>query len=138
MVTPSYATLINRKLLIPSPKAPYTAVEINFFQEVMSRVIANIRVDETWYLQTYPDIAAAVQEGKIPNARNHYCRHGYYEHRLPYQITIDDPWYRAQYQDVDHAVATGIFPNAQFHFDEIGFREGRLPWAGFAFDEVGG
>src|SRR5690242_381830 len=39
--------------------------------------------DEQWYLDRYPDVAAAVAEGKISSAYVHYQIHGLAENRQP-------------------------------------------------------
>ena len=131
---PCYAALTNRKLIIPSPATSYMAVENHFFYEMMGQIVGRIRVDEDWYLETYPDIDTAVREAIVPDAQTHYRRFGYFEHRLPYRIDIDEAWYLEQYPDVQDAVTAGTFPDAQTHFDRIGFREGRFPWPSFKFD----
>ena len=136
MMIPCYASLTNRKLIIPSPSTSYMAVENHFFYEMMAQMVARIRVDEDWYLSHYPDIGMAVREGVVPDAHTHYQRFGYFEHRLPYRIDIDEDWYLEQYPDVQDAVNANTFPDAQSHFDVVGFREGRFPWAGFNFDMI--
>ena len=39
--------------------------------------------DEQWYLRRYPDVALAIQRGKVPSALEHYNRHGREEGRQP-------------------------------------------------------
>ena len=39
--------------------------------------------DEQWYLERYPDVAEAIEAGKIPSALAHYQRHGSAEKREP-------------------------------------------------------
>jgi hypothetical protein len=45
-----------------------------------------IPFDEKWYLETYPDIAAAVESGEIPSAERHFRDIGYFEGRLPHAL----------------------------------------------------
>lgn len=39
--------------------------------------------DEQWYLRRYPDVALAIERGKVPSALEHYNRHGRDEGRHP-------------------------------------------------------
>lgn len=127
-----YAALINRKLVIPSEKLPYFAVERHFFQRCLRSMIAQIKVDEPWYAATYTDVAKAVAEGVVQSPREHYIRFGYFEHRMPYRIEVDEDFYLDAYADVRKAIEKGEFDSAQLHFDFVGFQEGRLPFANFS------
>jgi hypothetical protein len=40
-------------------------------------------VNERWYLQEYPDVAAAIQYGVFTSASQHFERDGFREGRLP-------------------------------------------------------
>lgn len=90
-----------------------------------------IKLDEGWYLDAYPDVRDAVERGLVANARHHYVRYGYYEHRLPFSVTVDEAWYLDAYRDVRDAIALGDIKSAQAHFVTRGFREGRLPYPNF-------
>jgi hypothetical protein len=102
------------------------------------RILQKINVDEAWYIQAYPDVRDAIQKGIVPDAKSHYYRFGYFEHRMPYQIVVDEPWYQAQYPDVRAAIVGRHFASGQAHFDLLGFREGRFPYANFRLDLVDG
>ena len=39
--------------------------------------------DEAWYLTTYPDVAAAVRDGRFASGYEHYVREGWREGRRP-------------------------------------------------------
>ena len=86
-------------------------------------------VDEKWYLQQYPDIAAAIATGKIKSAKDHFVNDGYFEGRLPSALQVDEKWYLQEYPDVAEGVQTGVVDSGQKHFTQIGYREGRLPFA---------
>lgn len=128
----TFAALVNRRVLVPSQKTNYVAIEMNFLSTVLASRIGKIEVDESWYLERYPDIVGAIARGACASARDHYVMHGFYEHRLPHQITVDEDWYLDQHDDVRRAVSSREFASGQQHFDDIGFREGRLPYAGFS------
>jgi hypothetical protein len=134
----SYAELINKQILIPEQPAGYIRVEAHFFVDCILRILQKINVDEAWYIQAYPDVRDAIQKGIVPDAKSHYYRFGYFEHRMPYQIVVDEPWYQAQYPDVRAAIVGRHFASGQAHFDLLGFREGRFPYANFRLDLVDG
>jgi glycosyltransferase involved in cell wall biosynthesis len=73
-------------------------------------------IDEAWYLETYPDVAA---EG-LP-AKQHFMSVGWAEARLPNPL-FDTDWYFSKYPDVEQS---GM--NPLLHFVQTGWREGRHP-----------
>ncbi len=135
MDTPTYASLLNRQLVVPSAKQPFIAVDKHFLLDLMMPLLERVKVDENWYLRNYPDVKAAINSGVVPHATAHFCRFGYYEHRMPYRILVDEAWYLNEYPDVRDAVAARTFSSGQAHFEELGYKEGRFPYAGFRFDE---
>ena len=131
MAVSTYASLINRKLIIPSSKKPFLAVDEHFVAQLMLPLLERIHVDEGWYLTAYPDISAAIKRGVVPTAKAHYCQFGYYEHRMPYRILVDESWYLTEYPDVRDGVAAKHFASGQVHFELLGYKEGRFPFRGF-------
>jgi hypothetical protein len=129
---PSYATLCNLKKVLPSATTDYFAVENHLFYELMSLFLADVRVDEEWYLEKHPDLKEAIAKGAVSGARDHFLRFGFYEHRMPYRIEVDEGWYLATYPDVAEAVRKELFASGQEHFETTGYGEGRLPFANFA------
>ncbi len=134
----SYATLINQKILVPSNSSSYFAVEKYYFFEMMIPFIESIDLDERWYLATHPDVREAITRGLVESGQQHYVKHGYYEHRLPYRVLVEEDWYVSAYPDVKEAIERQDFPSAQAHFEMSGFREGRLPFPNFALHARGG
>ena len=130
----TYATLLAKKLLLPSEKTKYVAVELSFLIDALSSRVAEIHVDEGWYLACNPDVCCAVQDGLVKGAREHYVFNGFYEHRMPYKILVDEAWYLGAYEDVRVAVHDAVFPSGQAHFETLGYREGRLPFSGFRLE----
>lgn len=100
--------------------------------ELLRMILAEVRVDEKWYLATYGDVAAAVQSGEMRSARDHYIRAGYFENRLPRPVKVDEEWYAEAYPDVVAAIRAGAFPSGQAHFERNGYKEGRLPAEGWS------
>jgi hypothetical protein len=125
------SAMINRKLMLPSQKTNYIAVETHYLSQLLKKQISDVFVDERWYVSRYPDVVGALTGGDLSTASDHYSMHGYYEHRMPYQILVDEKWYLAQYEDIAVAVKSGTFASGQVHFDELGYREGRIPYPHF-------
>ncbi len=128
----TYATLLNLKVIVPSTKTNYVAVERHYWQNAFEAKLSEIEVDEEWYLLQYPDVALALANRVVGNARQHYCQSGYFEHRMPYKIEVQPEWYMAQYPDVRDAVKQGVFASPQEHFERLGYQEGRFPYPEFA------
>ncbi len=128
---PIYGTLLGRKMVVPSTRTGYIAVDQFLFFELMARRLQKVEVDEDWYLETYPDIKAAIAAGAVRSAAHHYRRFGYFEHRMPRRIAVDEAWYLQAHPDVKDAIAKQVYASAQEHYVIAGFREGRLPYAGF-------
>jgi hypothetical protein len=127
----TYATLINKKLVLPSQRTRYVAVDRDHFAVLLAPHVARIHVDEAWYLKQAPDVREAVERGEFRSAADHYVKVGYFEHRMPYLIEVDEHWYREAYPDIGEAVEQGVFVSGQAHFRELGFREGRFPYPKF-------
>src|ERR1700733_14236047 len=134
----TYAELINQRIVGPDTQTNYMKVDSHFFINCMLPILQKIRVDEAWYLRAYPDVQAAIQKGVVADPKSHYCRFGFYEHRMPYHIVVDEPWYLTEYPDVRTAIAGRHFASGQAHFDLLGFREGRFPYANFRLDLIDG
>jgi hypothetical protein len=98
------------------------------FIAILRQMIQGIEVDEGWYGGTYEDIGAAVKDGIVGSAKQHFVNDGYFEGRLPFPIQVDERWYLTQYPDVAESIRLGLVESAQEHFEKDGYREGRLPF----------
>jgi hypothetical protein len=96
--------------------------------QMLRRLIAGVTVDEAWYLERYPDIAEAINQGIVHSARLHFVNDGYFEGRMPFPIHVDERYYLAQNAGVAEFVRKGMLESGQQHFDENGYSEGRLPF----------
>jgi len=134
----TFATLINQKVLMPSQRTQYVAVDRDHLVDLLAPVLRKIYIDAEWYLANNPDIVEAIERGVIADAQEHYVLSGYYEHRMPYEIEVEEEWYLAQYRDVSQAVSNGLFSSGRDHYYVAGFKEGRLPHANFALRTFGG
>lgn len=102
------------------------------FLDLLCCLLAQVEVDENFYLSAYRDVQDAVQAGLVPSARAHYIRAGYFENRFPRSIPVDEEWYLSEYQDVVEAIRAGMVSSAAQHFERDGFKEGRLPELGWS------
>jgi hypothetical protein len=110
----------------------YASVAYDRLLQILAAMIADIDVDEAWYLTRYQDVADAIATGKAASAKEHFINHGFFEGRQPYRMLIDEAWYLRKNPDVAESVRLGALASAQAHFDENGYNEGRLP-----FDPLG-
>jgi hypothetical protein len=81
--------------------------------------------DESWYLERYPDVLAAVTSGLTPSALVHYVDHGKGEGRLGYRFEKD--WYINSYPLVEREIRVGRAADARSHYETIGQFRGYLP-----------
>jgi hypothetical protein len=88
-------------------------------------LVERAEVDEEWYLEVNPDVAAGIQRGEVSSATDHFRRWGFLEGRLPRPLAFDEKWYRNEYPDVDAAIRAGDFANGYTHFIQYGAAEGR-------------
>jgi hypothetical protein len=95
---------------------------------IIKLLLTGVEIDEAWYLARYPDVSAAIAEGKTASARQHFIDDGYLEGRLPFAMEVDEKWYKHEYSDVAESIRKGIEPSAQAHFLRDGYKEGRLPF----------
>lgn len=95
------------------------------FLDIVRRFIGLLPVDETWYLDTYPDVTRAIARGAVASARQHFVENGYFEGRLPSAPDIDETWYLRENADVADGVESGRIPSATHHFVHDGYKEGR-------------
>ena len=99
------------------------------FVTIIRQMIAAIQVDEQWYLERYPDIAEAIENGIIASAQQHFIDDGYFEGRQPFPIRVNERWYLMNNTGVADFVRQGKLESGQQHFEENGYMEGRLPFA---------
>lgn len=81
--------------------------------------------DEEWYKRRNTDVTAALKDGVVASAFDHFLDSGLYEGRMPCRIQIDEKDYASKHPDVAKAVAAGHFQSEQEHFRQRGFVEGR-------------
>jgi hypothetical protein len=111
----------------------YVSIPDDIFRRLLAGAIRNKAVfDEKFYLETYPDIAAAVRSRKLNSGLDHYLETGYFENRLPRKMIVDERYYLQENPDVADAIRKGQVKNAQEHFEHAGFNEGRLPYKDFS------
>jgi hypothetical protein len=132
MSLPTFATLINNKVVTQQGDSPSYSVDQHFFQTCMATLLNMVQVDEAWYLAAYPDVAEALKAGQLADCKAHFVWFGYYEHRMPRPIEVDEAWYLKVYPDIEKAVERQAFASGQDHFNRCGYSEGRMPYANFS------
>ena len=133
---PTFASLLNQRVVILSNSSDYLAIDRYFFNDSISPLIDRIRLDEQWYLIMYPDVKVAIDKKLVKDAKDHFMRFGYFEHRLPYRIEVQEEWYLEQYPDIKNAIEREEFASGQEHFENVGFREGRIPHPNFELTNI--
>ncbi|MGE0418522.1 MAG: hypothetical protein AB7O80_17110 [Acetobacteraceae bacterium] len=106
----------------------FVAMPHEEMRNMLRALLAQIPIDESWYLERYPDVATAIKSGKTKSAREHFVNSGYFEGRWPSPVAVDEEWYLATYPEVGRAVREGVVESAQRHFEQNGYKEGRRPW----------
>lgn len=100
--------------------------KIKNISELLFDVVArSVPVDEKFYLENYPDVAAAVASGDVKSASEHFISHGFYENRLPMAPMIDEEAYLDAYPDVREALHKSELSSAVHHWTQYGRFEGR-------------
>lgn len=102
------------------------SISVVLFKHLMAFAISQAFFDERWYLETYPDVDAAVQRGDESSALSHYMFTGYYEGRSPGPWFVHKQWYEQFYQDVAVALREGSIVDSAEHFHNNGYFEGRV------------
>jgi hypothetical protein len=102
------------------------------FRGLLRAVYAGEAFDAAWYRTTYPDVATAIAEGKVPDEITHFIHFGYLENRRPRAFDVDSSWYEKTYHDVAGAVRSGAVADARTHFNNAGYFEARAPDAATA------
>jgi len=97
---------------------------VAMFDELMRAAFADT-VPDSWYLNRYPDVEAAVKKGVFKAGADHFVTSGLYEGRIPYAIEIDEIEYLKVHRDVAKAIEAGTFTSASDHFYKSGYNEGR-------------
>ncbi|MCK1368321.1 hypothetical protein [Bradyrhizobium sp. 62] len=111
LTTPADEVMVPRKLLM----------------RLLDLYISSWDFDEDWYLATYPDIQAAVTDGKFASGWDHFKSVGYFEGRRGNRPVVDTDWYLETYPDIAKAILEGKVTSASEHFEAFGYAEGRLP-----------
>ena len=88
--------------------------------------------DENYYLNSNPDVKAAVQSGAIASGLEHFQKYGLAEGRTSVSPYYDEGLYLRKNPDVAAAVNSGGLKTGLQHYIQYGEAEGRSPGS---FDE---
>ena len=78
--------------------------------------------DEQFYLEAYPDVEAAIRQGRVRNACQHYQQNGRYEGRFP---RFNEASYLANNPDVAQAIRERRYRSGYDHWRRFGRYENR-------------
>jgi hypothetical protein len=136
------ALRINRERLASKSKV---AVDARLLRALLQGLAETIPFSAEFYLESYPDIAAAHAAGEIGNLQRHFVELGYFEGRMGAPPPVDEAFYTGLYKDVAAAVQRGEVASAREHYLRAGASEGRVPneaarsavegWGGVLRDE---
>ena len=118
------ALRINRERLNSKSKV---AIEARLLRLMLQTIVEQLPFSETFYRQTYPDLADAHQTGAIPDLHQHFIESGFFEGRFGAPPPIDEAYYAGKYADVAEAIRKGIVKSGAEHYMRSGASEGRVP-----------
>ncbi len=125
----SFSVIRRDSKLAWPPVSEQISINSNLLRDLLRLALEQVRVDERYYLRSYPDVGEALQRGAFTSPRHHYVEFGYFEDRLPFKIEVDEEFYFKENPDIRDSVIAGLIPSAQVHFERHGYKEGRLPSA---------
>jgi hypothetical protein len=108
-------------------------IPTELFKLLLQVTVANSDFNMKGYLTTNSDVAEAVRNGSIADARVHYIGFGFFEGRLGATPEVDEAWYLRNYSDVADGVKSKQIPSGSEHFRVVGASEGRSPSAAYSF-----
>jgi hypothetical protein len=111
-------------------KASSSPAELSY--DLCQITLSEVRVDEEFYIASYPDVVRLLAEGRYCSVSDHYVRTGFFECKLPSHIAVDADYYLEINPDVKLALQNGQVESAQAHFERSGWKEGRAPSPGFS------
>lgn len=118
------ALRINRERLGSKSKI---AIDARLLRALLQSLAARAPFSESYYRETYPDLARAFEAGKIPDLHRHFIDSGFFEGRQGDAPEVDEAFYKSTYRDVALAVENGDVQSAEEHYLRSGAAEGRVP-----------
>ena len=103
------------------------AVDGGVLRALIQLAVERQPFSDSFYRETYPDIAAAYAAGAMPDLHRHFVSTGYFEGRAGASPPVDEAYYIAAYPDVARALACGEVASAAEHYLRSGAAEGRAP-----------
>ena len=128
-VLPPYDAIINALTegSRRSASSSILAVPQQLFEFLLSRTLGYLAFDEADYLSANPDVKRSIERGDVRSGKEHFCRYGYFEHRVGGTPNVDEAWYLAANPDVANAIKTGEVESASDHYTRWGAAEWRAP-----------
>jgi hypothetical protein len=128
-VVPPYQVIIGalRRCMSKSAAPANLAIPQQLFDFLLSRTLFCVTFDEASYLSANPDVRQSIERGDVRSAQEHFCRYGYFEHRVGGTPNVDEAWYLAANPDVADAIKAGEVDSAFDHYTRWGAAEWRAP-----------
>lgn len=125
ILPPHFPTFLKKGKVLGWERGHTTlSIDRDVLKSLISNFLAVVPVDEAWYQETYPDVAAEVANRDIASATAHYRQFGYFEGRFPSLAFFDAHSYAAANPDVAQTIGTDANGLTK-HFMEHGYAEGR-------------
>jgi len=128
-VVPPYKLVVStlRKRTSGTAGPAASAISQQLLEFLLRWVLECVPFDEAGYLSANPDVKQSIERGEVLSAQEHFCRYGYFEHRMGGTPKVDEPWYLATNPDVADAIRTGSVTSARDHYTRWGAAEWRAP-----------
>jgi hypothetical protein len=107
-------------------RAESVTIPTRFFKFLIQQLLARFPFDENSYLESNPDVAAAVAAGRVASGWDHFISTGYFEGRCPGLLPIDEDWYASEYPDVMSGIDDGSIDDVSEHYSLFGYRHGKV------------
>ncbi len=97
------------------------------FRFLISEYLKSLPFDEKAYLETNPDVDAAVHRGELQSGAEHFFYTGFFEGRETGGNEFDEKWYLKNNPDVVASVRRGDWTTGREHWLAVGRTELRAP-----------
>ena len=81
-----------KRLIAVSPVRERLVARVDYkvLLQMIRHLLVAVPVDEPWYQDHYPDVTAAIEDGRLRSAADHFARDGYFEGRWPFDMPVDE------------------------------------------------
>lgn len=105
----------------------HVTISKTLFRFLISEYLKSLPFDEKAYLETNPDVDAAVHRGELKSGEEHFLYTGFFEGRETGSTEFDEKWYLKNNPDVVASVRRGDWTTGKEHWLAMGRAELRAP-----------